>query len=676
MSERRVAAWAVVVAVLGATPAPASAFSCLVEPECTTLCAAGGPLFVGELAGLADGVAEDDVVADVVEASLRWLAPCSDFELFYAGRLMEGGPGMFLVSVSIVPVWDGPAGELSTVTHVDVEDPEGTCWSAAHVRLDGEHATWEPGPVLRHHVIRQLGFALGLGAASDPASPLADGSSASEVTPDDVEGLCALYGRRGGGGTPCAACVDDVDCGGGACLAAFPEGPRCVPPCGEFGCAPGYTCTTVTVGDAPPADYCMPGDGSEPPTCIRPELLCQPCDACVGLCASFGPDDPMYCFPFCTDPSTCPRGECRDVGFGGTLVCVALGDGGPACAGACVPAPEVCNAVDDDCDAAVDEGCAGPGEPCGEDAPCVPPTSCVEGTCQTACDPARPTVGCPPGSFCATAGECGAGACVPGAPGPAAIGDGCAADTDCVTGLCLDPGDGDARCAARCGPRAGCFASEVCVTDGCGCAAAERAPGPRGLGEACAADADCRSGECRAEAGARYCTAPCATVDDCGPGTWCRAGTCARGRPGRLGEPCLRGEDCDSGLCLDSEAGGARVCSRLCEGTPCPEGSTCVGDRPPRFCAPDRAVLGEECGGDEGCVAGECIRGRCTARCDRGTPCPARLECREEPEGGLCLGPRGAADGGGGCAVGTPRAAAAAAAWLAAAVLLLLRRRR
>ncbi len=207
------------------------------------------------------------------------------------------------------------------------------------------------------------------------------------------------------------------------------------------------------------------------------------------------------------EPGVCAYGvsACQ----GGTLECRGLYDA----------SAEQCDALDNDCDAVVDEGatCPNPDEVC-DNGRCIPNCEIVH------------EFDCPTGTIChSDTGRCFDPACVDVQ---------CPADKVCRDGECVTPCDGIV-----------CPAGQVCRFGDCvdPCA-----------GVTCAAGEVCREGVCFPG-----CTS-CAGVQ-CTGGLVCTVdtGDCV---DDSCPDGCPAGTFCEAGECLDA-----------CDGAMCPDGLACVG---------------------------------------------------------------------------------------------------
>jgi len=332
--------------------------------------------------------------------------------------------------------------------------------------------------------------------------------------------------------------------------------------------------------------------------------------------------------------------------------------------GSCIPSPsgeETCDGTDDDCDEMVDEGCIPLGDPCAASDECVGglcADTAAGRICTTECDGLRPEEGCGPGFFCAADG-CN-GYCVRGERGMAGNGADCTANTDCASLFCLDPGDGRQRCLDPCRGDAGlCYAGEVCAANPgeCGgCVDAGIVAGQRGLGEACDTDDECRGDMvCQEYAGIRECARPCDSDESCGEGFECRDGLCRLDRRQGVGGTCAENPDCGDGVC--ASAGARSWCTAQCASEEdCPEGFGCQDAGGVTVCAPELGLDGDACMTSDDCASGLCATADgmsfCTSWCDRRTPCGAGFECqRTGGETAACVPVTEATESGGGCAV-------------------------
>jgi MYXO-CTERM domain-containing protein len=227
------------------------------------------------------------------------------------------------------------------------------------------------------------------------------------------------------------------------------------------------------------------------------------------------------------------------------------------------PADETCNTTDDDCDGRVDEGTRNACGACGE----APVEQCngVDDDCDGALDDGD--------SLCGEGEACVFGACAL----PCVDGD-CPGDLFCADNFCVSV-CADVECPRTqvCNERnglceaplceGGCGGGEVCTTDGCVEDTCERV--------GCDAGQRCALGTCVVDR--------CADVA-CGAGTFCRNGDCVFSC---AEVACPFGEVCLDGLCENDRCGDVlcapnRVCvddacvDRACDSDECPVGQLCI----------------------------------------------------------------------------------------------------
>ncbi len=416
-------------------------------------------------------------------------------------------------------------------------------------------------------------------------------------------------------GLPCA---DHADCGEGWCVEG-PDGTVCTVTCVDR-CPEGWSCKAISLaGGSELTSVCVPkharvcgicaaaadcggvpvcalpldaASSDEPGTCL---LACEGpgarCPAGFG-CTSRGlvpgakpgwvcaPVEEAGCCAVVTkwSDSHCERGNEHGV-CAGVQVCLGTIGWGPC--QALIPAAEVCDGQDNDCDGGRDEDL---GESCG----------CGDGEC--AGEAAGETaLTCP--TDCAARGD---GVCSPGENPLSAPEDCCSGPgggNGCGDGRCLGYGCGENpdTCPSDCGTACGnavCergenphACPEDCQSHVCGNRVCEPADGGPDL---CPVDCGAACGNCVCEGGEDFQACPI----DCGS---CGDGVCS---PCLLiGEPTLCFRDC-------ADAPASVDCTEAPEGSRCEDGDPCT--------KPDTCEAGRCVGAPLRCEEGKtCEDGRC-----------------------------------------------------------------
>jgi hypothetical protein len=541
-------------------------------------------------------------------------------------------------------------------------------------------------------------------ASADVPAPLdlGGGGGPDDTTAPPEEVPCATPG-----GFLCA-CQAQSDCLEGLCVEG-PDGGVCTRPCVDA-CPEGFDCRMTAFGGSDPITACLPRHARLCRPC-RADFDCQsPLDAVPSACVpASDPSEGLFCATSCRD-LPCPEGyACQDVtsaegasarlcvpetglcecrpswetlGFlttcsgasesgtcGGTRTCGP--DGLTAC-NARTASPEVCNALDDDCDGVTDDvesvpcrvenafgacsgltRCEGDASVCDGPTPSLERCNGVDDNCDGAIDERHddcPAAACVEveGAFVATAAStCVDGGCVYATPTP------------CGLFTCDAGGDGGDACATTCTGDATCveaahcdLAARLCVADVVD-------------GGVCREGRECASGHCQNG----FCCSGgdcCAQPTDC-PAQYTVGARCddpascqgTRREPRCVASVCLASEPiADDGACsaevqaLDCSPLVPRFCSGAAIQTPpaCPDGCRteadcvrgffCDASAPGQLgvCAPKRPN-GAGCTAERECQSGWCENGFC---CADGDCCATASDCPDTwSDPATCLDPQG-----------------------------------
>ncbi len=292
----------------------------------------------------------------------------------------------------------------------------------------------------------------------------------------------------------------------------------------------------------------------------------------------------------------------------------------------------------------------GYGSPCNHGGDCKSGI-CLKYSSNTFCSQKCDSSACPNGDKCLPLSG-GGKACLPGSSsmGTKKLGEPCQTSVDCTTNICVSvPGKGY-LCSQQCDvSKANCPSKFYCAkttTGGGLCIPDNKTVDPKkNVGEACTANAQCKSGLCISSGSSKYCSKYCDKnqAGSCSSGYTCtklsgstkwacvKSGSSTKKK---LGDPCSKANECESGLCAGF--GGSNACTKYCDKNSagsCPAGYKCipVSGSTKGACVKDntKKKLGEKCGGGTECESGICAgEGFCTKLCTPGTnDCGQGFDC-------------------------------------------------
>lgn len=282
------------------------------------------------------------------------------------------------------------------------------------------------------------------------------------------------------------------------CLAA---GEACA---SDAECGLGTTCVSTSAGNV----CAKPCENGAPMGC-EAGFFCELTDGCDGACVPRNGASPQRLGESCASNADCASGACAEQSDG-SRVCAATCE---ADAGNCL-AGEVCAAAQGSCGVCADEsesaGLRGLGEPCAADG------ECLSGACLDDAGASYCTRACDGDAACGDGYHCRDSACVRGPrQGP---GGACVSNDDCLGGAVCATRGSESWCAPFCGDQA-CPEGFLCEDVG---GASICTPDKGLVGEECAANEDCLSGMCAVSASGNYCTRYCDAGNFCGAGLECR----------------------------------------------------------------------------------------------------------------------------------------------------------
>jgi len=484
-------------------------------------------------------------------------------------------------------------------------------------------------------------------------------------------------------GEPGCDCSEAKDCDKGFCIET-PAGFKCAATCVDS-CLEGFKC--VSSGGSDSTNICVPRWGR----------ICNPC-ATNKECQLTGNTDAAcidrgnagsFCGSACSADGDCPSGyaceDAKDVGGKTVKQCVvkdagackcsqqaiakelstvcyiAAGDGkcpgkrtclpdgttgAPAGGGlsACAapdPAPEQCDAKDNDCDGQTDEATCDDDNECTADE-CGGGEGCKYTNKDTECDADA--------SVCTDKDTCKDGKCVAGAALDCDDKNPCTADTcDAKSGCKHKPTSGslcnadDNLCTVSdtcekgvclAGKKKNCDSGDQCITGKCSivsgkCKYTPKTAQPCNDGNPCTTSDACKDETCTSTTITDCNDNNVCTADSCDVNTGCKHKNAANSCDD--GNKCTDNDSCENGGCVGLPKDVTADCG---DGNPCTQDS-CDKNK---GCV-NKNVEGAKCDDGNACTEGDaCKLGKCIAGLVNSCDCTTDKDCAKKEDGNSCNG--------------------------------------
>ena len=510
-----------------------------------------------------------------------------------------------------------------------------------------------------------------------------DTSTPVEDTADNDTGISQDAGPSCPGDPGCT-CAENKDCDKGFCIET-PAGFKCAETCVDS-CVEGFKC--VSSGGTDSTSICVPRWGRMCNPCTT-NTDCQLTGNTDAACVDRG-NAGAFCGSACSEDGDCAAGYAceagKDVNGKDVKQCVVKDNGACKCSaqaitqelsttcyiaageGKCAgkrtclpngtagaptgggltackapePAPEQCDAKDNDCDGQTDESTCDDDNPCTTDE-CGGGEGCKHSNQNGDCDA--------DGSLCTEKDSCSDGNCKVGTPLDCDDANPCTTDTcdakkgcehQANSGNACDADNNPCTIADTCkdgiceaGKKRVCDASDQCLSGNCSIVTGKcnytpltalpcNDGNPCTTGEACTANETCTSKTITDCDDSNPCTA-----DSCDVNSGCKHKNAANKCDD--GDACTESDGCEGGNCVGLALNVTTTCNdnNPCTTDTCSKTKGCENSNDDTLTCDD----GNPCSEGDKCTAGKCIAGQVNS-CD----CNTDTDCAKKEDGNACNG--------------------------------------